>query len=156
MARDLRDALDVPADPQFQSAFRSYSISSSEIARYVCRSLEAYLRGENEPATTFFENASTLNLEHILPRSADRWDISPDIAKGYYKRVGNLTLLDPRANTEIGNGLFIEKKPTYKASPFLLTAQLTKYATWGTTEIDQRQTELASYAPKVWPLTWEK
>lgn len=156
MARDLREALDAPADPQFQTAFRAYSISNSQIARYVCRSFEAYLRGENEPATIFFENSATLNLEHIMPRSAEGWDVPPDIAKGYHNRAGNLTLLDPKANVEIGNDIFSKKKPIYAKSPFLLTSQLSKYETWGPAEIDIRQAELASYVPLVWPLTWKK
>lgn len=156
MARDLREALDAPGDPQFQTAFRAYSISNSQIARYVCRSFEAHLRSENEPATIFFENAATLNLEHVMPRAADGWDVPPDIAKGYHNRTGNLTLLDPKANVEIGNGLFSEKKPIYARSPFLLTSQLAQYANWGPAEIDLRQAELAAYAPLIWPLTWKK
>jgi hypothetical protein len=153
-ARDLRDALAAPTDPQFETAFRAYNISNSQIARYVCRSFEAHLRGENEPATIYFENASTLNLEHILPREPAGWNIPTDIAKGYHNRVGNLTLLDPKANVEIGNGLFDQKKPVYARSPFLLTKQLEKYNKWGPAEIDQRQLELAALAPIVWPLTW--
>ena len=155
MARELRDALDAPTDLQFQTAFRAYSISNSQIARYVCRSFEAHLRGENEPATIFFENASTLNLEHVLPRASEGWDLPLDIAKGYHNRAGNLTLLDPRANVEVGNDLFAKKKLVYARSPFLLTSRLAEYETWGPTEIDVRQAELATYAPLVWPLTWK-
>ena len=155
-ARDLRDALEGPTDPQFEAAFRTYSISNSQIARYVCRSFEAHVRGENEPATVYFENASTLNLEHILPREASGWGIPADIAKGYHNRVGNLTLLDPKANVQIGNGAFAEKKPVYAKSPFCLTNQIDNSDSWGPLEIDKRQAELAAMAPLVWPLTWKK
>jgi hypothetical protein len=153
-ARELRGALDAPTDPQFEAAFRTYSISNSEIARYIMRSLEAHKRSEREPGIQFFENPNTLNLEHILPREASGWSIPADVAKGYFKRVGNLTLLDPVANTKIGNGLFDTKKPIYAKSPFLLTRELASYAKWDVAEIENRQAELASYAPKVWPLTW--
>ncbi|MGE3782527.1 MAG: HNH endonuclease family protein, partial [Alphaproteobacteria bacterium] len=82
------------------------------------------------------------------------WDIPADVAKGVYKRVGNLTLLDANANTRIGNGVFGVKKPIYIDSPFLLTRELSKYGSWGVAEIDERQAELAKCAPLVWPLKW--
>ena len=92
-ARELRTELAAPTDRQFLTAFLSYSISNAEIARYVLRSLEAYKRREREPAITFFENPAILNLEHILPRTPTGWNVSAEVAKGYFKRVGNMTLL---------------------------------------------------------------
>jgi hypothetical protein len=92
-ARELRDEFSnsVPADPEFEAAFRSHSISNSEIARYVCRSLEAHKRGEPNPSVAFFENTQSSNLEHVLPRNpGPDWKIAPDVAKAYFKRIGNL------------------------------------------------------------------
>jgi len=153
-ARELRQSLDAPTDPQFESAFRTYSVSNSEIARYILRALEAYKRSEREPAIQYFENPNTLNLEHILPRNSNGWAVPADVAKGYFKRVGNLTLLDPVANTKIGNGLFDTKKPIYANSPFMLTRELATCFKWDVAEIDKRQVALAADAPKVWPLTF--
>lgn len=153
-ARELRQSLEAPTDPQFEAAFRTYSVSNSEIARYILRALEAQKRSEREPAIQYFENPNTLNLEHILPRNSDGWAVPADVAKGYFKRVGNLTLLDPVANTKIGNGLFDTKKPVYANSPFVLTRELTACPKWDVAEIDKRQVALAADAPKVWPLTF--
>ncbi len=154
-AREMRDALEALTDPQFESAFCAYCISNAEIARYVCRSLEGYLRSEIEPAVIYFENVATANLEHVMPRVADGWDVPPDVAKGYFNRVGNLTMLDPQANTRVGNGIFSTKKPFYAALPFMITQAISKFDRWGAPEIEQRQTLLATYAPKVCPLTWK-
>jgi hypothetical protein len=158
-ARELRDEFSnsVPADPEFEAAFRSHSISNSEIARYVCRSLEAHKRGEPHPSVAFFENTQSSNLEHVLPRiPGPDWKIAPDVAKAYFKRIGNLALLDPRANVEIGNVGFSGKQRYYAKSPFLITQELSQITTdWGPEQIEERQRKLASYAASVWPLTWK-
>lgn len=95
--KELRIAMEgiVPNDAQFEASFRAHSISDAETARYICRSLEAAERGEPNPSIMFFENTSSFNLEHILPRKPQpESGIDPDTARAFHKRLGNLTLLD--------------------------------------------------------------
>lgn len=154
-AKELREhfATIVPNDVQFMSAFSAHSISDSEIARYICRSMEAKHRNEKNPQIVFFENPSAANLEHILPRTPSRdWKIPADVARAYYKRIGNLTILDPSVNVEIGNEAFEVKRAAYKQSPFLITKAIAAKHTWDPDAIEERQNLLAAIAPSVWPL----
>jgi uncharacterized protein with ParB-like and HNH nuclease domain len=156
-ARELRTefANIAPTDGEFETAFRTHSIANAEIARYVCRSLEGGLREERHPAITYFDNTDTFNLEHVLPRNpSDEWDIEPDLARAFYKRIGNLALLDPQANVKIGNAAFAQKRVEYKGSPFLITKDAAQRREWSAKQIEDRQRSLAKLAPQIWPLTW--
>ena len=61
-------------------------------------------------------------------------------------------LLGSKDNVQIGNKLFAEKKKVFKDSPYLLTAEVAEYKSWGPNEITKHQIRLAQIAPKVWPL----
>ena len=92
-----------------------------------------------------------LNLEHIIPLSADeKWSLPREIVQAYCKRLGNMTLLDPTTNGDVANKIFAEKIPIYQASPLLITQKVASFAKWGPEEIDQRQRSLAEEALKVW------
>jgi hypothetical protein len=156
-ARGLRDefAQIAPNDAQFETAFRTHSITNAEIARYVCRSIEAHLRNERFSSIVFFENTNSSNLEHVLPRwPSAEWNIPHDVARAYFKRIGNLALLDPKVNVEIGNQSFDNKRSAYNKSPFLITQELGREIAWTPEKIEERQARLAKYAPLIWPLTW--
>jgi hypothetical protein len=156
-ARSLRDefAQIAPNDSQFEAAFRAHSITNAEIARYVCRSIEAHMRNEPHPSIAFFENTNSSNLEHVLPRwPTVEWGVPHDVARAYFKRIGNLALLDPKVNGGIGNQTLDNKRPAYKKSPFLITQQLAQEAEWTPEKIEERQSRLAKFAPIIWPLTF--
>jgi len=94
-----------------------------------------------------------VNLEHLLPVTpSSDWDISPDLAAAFYRRIGNMVLLNSRENVEIGNKVFSEKRATLRRSPFVLTSAVAKYRKWGPDQIVKRQEELAAFAPDVWPI----
>jgi hypothetical protein len=152
-AKELREEITVPPDAQFEAAFAGHTISNTDIGKYVCRSLEGAKRAEKNPQIAFFDNPASSNLEHIIPqRPSAEWKLSKDIMRAYYKRVGNLTILDPKVNVDIGNPPFEEKKKEYAKSPFLITKELAKNVAWTTDEIESRQRELAKLVPLIWPL----
>lgn len=143
----------IPSDSQFQAEFEYAQISKSKLARYLLRSLELKEKGDPEPE--FVPNEDTvINLEHILPEnpSEDWKHLDAETARTYYKRLGNMVLLQAAKNNAIGNKGFIEKKPIFNVSAYALTSQVAKNNTWGATEIVERQKRLAELAVKTWSL----
>jgi hypothetical protein len=144
----------VPDDITFERAFRIHEVSKLVIARYYLHSLENYKRGDSKPQIGYFEvPENSTNVEHIMPdRERDGWDISFTEAQANYKRIGNMTLLSARLNSQLGCAPFSVKKTIYSESTFLLTQEVAEYKEWGQKQVDKRQGELAEIAPKVWPL----
>jgi Protein of unknown function (DUF1524) len=143
----------VPNDEVFKRAFSIASVRRGNLARYYLRALELFMKDERKPQLVPTEDTTAVNLEHILPvtPSAD-WDISADIAAAYYRRIGNMVLLNARENTDIGNDSFGEKKAILRRSPFILTSDVAKARDWGPRQIESRQAALAEFAPAVWPV----
>ena len=75
-----------------------------------------------------------------------------DTGAAYFRRVGNMVLLQASKNTLVGNNGYDKKQPVLKDSMFKLTAELAKQASWSPKLIADRQKELAALAVKTWPL----
>ena len=145
----------IPTDEQFQKAFEITSVSKAYIARYYLRKIEQACRTtlELEP----IKNPEKVNLEHILPENPtdlqkDWPSFDENLHKTYYRRIGNLTLLDKKMNSDIGNGPFKGKKEVYKDSELIITKKIEEYNDWTTSEIEKRQKEFAKKAVKIWDL----
>ncbi|MCI4680246.1 DUF262 domain-containing HNH endonuclease family protein [Rhodoblastus acidophilus] len=154
-AKQLKERMSevVPNDEVFKRAFSSATVRKNNLARYYLKALELYVKDETRPQLLPNEDTSAVNLEHVLPVTpSEDWDIEPDIASAYYKRIGNMALLNSRQNVDLGNKSFVEKKPILKISPFILTSEIAKQRTWGPKQIEKRQAELAEFAVKVWPI----
>jgi len=158
--RDAKELLDsikdlIPTDEQFQNAFEMASISKAYIARYYLRKLEQAYRTTLELKP--IENPEKVNLEHILPENPTNlqkdWpSFDENLHKTYYRRIGNLTLLDKRMNSDIGNGPFEGKKEVYRESELIITKKIAEYSDWAPSEIEERQKELAKKAVEIWGL----
>jgi len=145
----------IPTDEQFQKAFETASISKAYIARYYLRKLEQAYRTTLELKP--IENPEKVNLEHILPENPtdlqkDWPSFDENSHKTYYRRIGNLTLLDKRMNSDIGNGSFEGKKEVYRESELIITKKIAEYNDWTPSEIEERQKELAKKAVEIWNL----
>jgi hypothetical protein len=154
-AKQLREKMAdvVPNDESFKRAFSTATVRKTNLARYYLRAMELYVKDERHPQLLPNEDTAAVNLEHILPVTPSTdWDIEPDVASAFYKRIGNMALLNSRQNVDLGNKSFLQKKATLKASPFVLTSEIAKQRTWGPIQIEKRQAELAEYAVKVWPI----
>jgi uncharacterized protein with ParB-like and HNH nuclease domain len=143
----------IPTNEQFKKAFEIATISKSYIARYYLRKLEESYRttGELTPST----NLEKVNLEHILPeipkKLVEDWsDFDENTHKTYCRRVGNLTLIDKKMNSEVKNGSFSSKKEIYNQSEIQITKRLSEIATWKPAEIEKRQKEFAEKAVVIW------
>lgn len=156
-AKELLDSVKnlIPTDDQFRRAFEIATISKAYIARYYLRKLEQAYRTtlELEP----IKNPEKVNLEHVLPENPTNlqkdWpSFDENLHKTYYRRIGNLTLLDKKMNSDIGNGPFEGKKTVYKESELQITKKIAEYDDWTPSEIETRQKELAIKAVEIWNL----
>lgn len=144
----------VPTDLNFKDAFAIASVSKSPLARYYLSEIEKIYQTTKEKQTS--RNTELVNLEHILPEKPDfskhwnTWTEEDHIS--YYKRLGNLTLLDKIVNSEQKSASFKEKLPYYKKSEIHITKNLKKYTTWNKEQILERQKEFAEKALAIWNL----
>ncbi|MBZ0166628.1 MAG: HNH endonuclease family protein, partial [Candidatus Omnitrophica bacterium] len=72
--------------------------------------------------------------------------------KMLYKRLGNMALLKKSLNSGIGNAGFMEKRPYYAESEYILTKGVENYKVWNSGTISKRQHELAKLAVKAWQI----
>lgn len=153
----MREALAdiLPTDGLFESAFADVRINQGFIARYLLRALQLKANGDTDPENIPNDEEQSINLEHILPENPDgNWKhIDKETADAYYKRLGNMVLLQAKQNSLIGNSAFGEKKKVLKDSSYSLTQAIAKYDNWGPHEIKERQAKLAKMAVETWPLS---
>lgn len=144
----------IPIDSSFQEAFSKATVSKSYLARYYLTSLEKHIKNSENPELVPNENEQEVNLEHILPQSlSSNWShIDEEIAKTYFRRLGNMCLLKVKINSKSGNDSFDFKKEFYKLSELVLTSELAKIKNWDTAAINKRQSYLAELAVKTWNL----
>jgi hypothetical protein len=143
----------IPSDALFQTAFAEARVSHAYLARYYLRALEMRRKGDPEPEFVPMDDEQVVNLEHIVPANPQSsWPgVDPDTASAYYKRLGNMVLLQAKKNSMTGNSSFAEKKEHLKTSTFLLTSEVADYDSWGIKEINERQHGLAMLAVQTWP-----
>ncbi len=143
----------VPKDLEFEEAFKGMTVSSAYLARYYLRSLELTVKGEPHPYFIPNDDQQVINLEHVLPENPKaNWpQFAPDVVPVYSRRLGNLALLEAKANKALGSASFSDKKIVYAASPYELTSQIAAvYGDWGAADIAERQARMAKLAVTTW------
>lgn len=145
----------IPTDEQFKKVFEIATVTKAYIARYYLRKIEQSYRTTNE--LTPLANPEKVSLEHILPENPtnlmEDWsEFNENTHKTYFRRLGNLTLLDTKMNNDVKSGSFVPKKETYRQSEIVITKKLSNLDTWSSKEIEQRQKEFAGKAVKIWGL----
>ena len=94
-----------------------------------------------------------IHLEHIMPVTKGKWDVSDEIWKEYHARLGNLTLLYEKTNESLKNSTYEIKRESYLKSKIEETADLAqKYDVWDTESITKRQEELFELFVRRWPV----
>ncbi len=126
-----------------------------KVAKYILCRLEADQSGrtcdpDTDPAT----------IEHILPEnpSADWADYFPEEKwDEYIYRLGNLTLLEPSLNRQIGNRPYAKKVEGYAQSQYQMTSTLPDLApeAWTPQLVERRQREMAERAAHLWRSDFE-
>jgi len=146
--------INIPADSAFKDSFAHASFSKQALARFYLRQLEDQ-NTKHQSETIPSYDVKRVNLEHILPQNPSKeWlkSWTADEAKAYYKRLGNLALMNTKANSSFGNEGFSTKIPVFKASSFTLTQEVANEANWDKAAIDKRQLRLADLAVKLWAI----
>jgi hypothetical protein len=143
----------IPTDEQFQKVFEIATVTKAYIARYYLRKLEQSYRTTKE--LTPLTNPEKVSLEHILPENPtnliEDWsEFDENTHKTYFRRLGNLTLLDTKMNNDVKSGSFSPKKETYHQSEIIITKKLSELDKWNPTKIERRQKEFAEKAVKIW------
>lgn len=139
-----------PDDDLFVRNFLKLSFSPSEhgLARYLLTLFDGKLATTQEVTVA---GSDRVHVEHIYPQTPEpdaKWQ-DHDV---YVKRLGNLTLLDKKLNTQIKNADFpIKKEKAYQDSRLEVTKELLKYDDWSAARVDERQAELMTLALELWP-----
>lgn len=143
----------VPNDSLFKTSFQTATVSKNPLARYYLRVLENEARGDKNPELVPNENQDIVNLEHILPQKLNQnWsNFLPEDHQAYYKRIGNLTLLKTKVNSDLSDANFNDKKIVYINSDFTITKSLSNKTQWNKIDIEERQNYLSELALKAWP-----
>lgn len=156
-AAKVMDALDdiTAKDTQFEEMFAIASVSKAELARYYLRSLENTAKGIADPYYMPNDDAQVVNLEHVLPNNPNgNWpEFTADEVAAYVRRIGNMTLLLAKANSDLKSEPFAAKKKVYASSSYEVTKQVAAVDAWNPDAITSRQRVLAKYAVRTWPLT---
>jgi hypothetical protein len=145
----------VRPDADFIDGMRKARVSKTNLARNYLRAMELFGAEPNEHPELggILEDTTVYNLEHVLPAvPGEGWNLTPEELQSLGKRLGNMALLDPTVNVGIGNKSFQEKRKVYQASPLKTTQRIAQFDDWGLEQIDQRQSEMAEAAVKIWPI----
>ena len=144
----------IPTDEAFNRQFKIATVSKNYIARYYLSEIEKTYHTTKEQETS--KDTEKVNLEHILPEKPDLkkdWNsFNDEEHKTYYKRLGNLTLLDKDLNSKQKSSPFKEKKKYFKSSEILISKSLSKIKIWDKKDIENRQEEFAEKAIEIWSL----
>jgi hypothetical protein len=146
-------------DASFRDDFSSATIAKSraKVARYILAKINNHMSTRLGPQGTeqiVNPDAKQVNLEHVLPQSlplAWRSGFSQGVAiEDYVYRVGNLTLLTRKVNSNAGEASFAEKKLVLSSSALPLNEMFKTIDKWTEVEIERRQNEMAKLSLEVW------
>lgn len=131
---------------------------ATRVRRYVLLRLDSILA--KDPGASYDHRIIT--VEHVLPQSPaqdSQWvrDFTKDEAATWTHRLGNLLLLNRRANSRAQNFDFDVKKDKYFTSGkgvavFALTTQVLAEPVWTPEVVERRQEELVGLLVKEWQL----
>jgi hypothetical protein len=143
-----------PSDPEFRQAFHSKEEENNQKAQYYLRRLEVEAQRVASGAMPGELEPGTLTVEHVLPKNpGPEWDAittaDPDLADDCTFRLGNMCLLT-EVNRQLGRQPFSEKAKTFANSRLLMTKEIATSTQWRRTEIEARQSKMASLAVTVW------
>lgn len=139
----------LPSDVLFKTALleKQFDKKNETLAKYILAEMEFYKNG----ARIHYKD-SNVSLEHIeavKSRKVRQGDVK------HFKRLGNLCLLETKANQEISNA-YDAKNNAYKASTYELTSSIcleeNGLLDWSDEKIEARTKELARLAVEIWKI----
>ena len=145
----------IPSDALFSSSFQTYRTTNNAFARYLLLAIERHYESDKQPEFVPNDNVDEVNLEHILPRRAktSEWtQFSTEDVAFYSTKIGNMTLLKESKNNQIGNKPFSIKQTALASSAYKINSRYRNQLDWTKIDIDNRQLDFATIAPKVWSI----
>jgi len=148
----LRDIY-VP-DDKFSRDFETSEIAASgqskRLAKYILCRLETDATGVPRDY-----EADAGSIEHILPENPSAaWTqyFSEERQKDFIDRLGNLTLLEPTLNRQVGNVLLADKLPFYAQSGYGQARDIVELGIqeWTPAALNARQQRMARRATHLW------
>ena len=142
-----------PDDKAFRAAFADKTIRTTDarnnrVVRFILCMLEKHLSGQDYSYTS-----DTFNIEHVLPQNAsDGWGgFNHEEASSLTYRLGNMTLLQSKANRDVGTDEYALKRTVYKRSDFTITQKMAhENAKWTPERIAVWQNWMAGQATSIW------
>lgn len=159
-AKELREDLKklIPDDAEFKEKFIAATVSTEKYARYYLRAIENQKKGITSPELIVNSDPDVVNLEHILPKNPYKnWsNFNEDQVVSLNKRIGNLTLMQNKLNSEQGNEPFSQKRNHFMSSGLWITKMIAdNYSDWTPDNIRDRQEKLANIAVQTWNLNFD-
>lgn len=133
-----------PSPEVFKEFFEELEYKNSEASRvlikYVLHKINRFYQSTKEQDIDFDE----VNIEHILPQKPIKGsNLKRKDIKHYVNKLGNLTILDKRINSKVGNRPVKEKANVYKESTLAINQELLKELqqgrNWDEKAINNRQ-----------------
>lgn len=143
-------------DERFYLDFCCKSINTSDsrsrkLVRYILCLIEKNISG-----TSLDFTSDSLNIEHILPQNApDGWNgFTSEACMEMVYRLGNMVLLQPSKNRDIGVEDYSEKIKVLSECT-IKTTQLVanNYKEWSPEAIDSHQKDMALKAKSIWSVS---
>lgn len=151
---DLKDL--IPVKEYFNEKFDEIKYSNTDKSRriitYILSKYENYLNDVIEKNIDY----DNVNIEHILPQKPESWGLSRSEIKGYIHKIGNLTLISKKLNSQMGNIELEKKIPILKKSDLKINKVLTDFINeknnkWNENLITERSNMLSSVAyDEIW------
>ena len=148
----------VPLKELFLEKFDDIKYSNTEKARktitYILNKYENYLNDVIEKSIDY----DNVNIEHIIPQKPESWGLTKSEIRDYVHRIGNLTLISKRLNSQMGNIDLEKKLPILKKSALKINEDLISDIeknnnVWDEQSILDRSKKLASIAfDEVWKI----
>jgi hypothetical protein len=131
----------VPSYAEFEAGFAQLEFLSTNtkqkpVVQYLLQRLDQHQR-KTAPV-----DYAKMSIEHIAPENP----LAGASSEASVGRIGNLLLLDEKANSKVGNKSFAAKKAIYRTAPTPIDDVLDKASQWTSKEIDRRTQVLAKLA----------
>ena len=114
-------------------------------------------RFNNEQWERIWEASAARSIEHVHPQNptpGGAWRGALGRGRGqkeaHVNRLGNLVLLPPGLNSQLGNRAFADKKTEYRKTGFLLLGEVCRKRRWNKQAIEEREKALFNFALGEW------
>jgi len=141
-------------DADFEQNFVNFTIEASGQRKHLAKYILCRLENDLSRSELDYEVDSS-SIEHILPLNPDQsWfqNFSEEDADRFIDRLGNMILLEPGLNRDIGNQSYMVKKQAYQKSKYGMARRIPELAPvdWTSALIENRQKQIAMRAVHLW------